>query len=405
VLGVGDAYFAKKSFDRIREICSRDGTTLLLVTHDIYNAARLCDRMLWMDHGRIIIDDQPGVVITAYEDSVRRQEERRLRLKAMSAGGSATAPPARLLVEIRSADGRPLQSPIYLSRLGLALDGAVIDVAPVAGADAVAATAELVLEGGAWGDELVHEGRAARPFRNFGSVFQKVAAVFDVTGVSDVGALSIVFDAWSAEPNSVEVLAFNGAVERSFGVFTVPGRRWETVQTAVGSTDRSAPTRGRTSAVGSGAVMLTGIRALDANGRPTFIFEHGAPFILRISYRINDTDVVAPQMIVVFHRQGVEDVCRLFCRRLELPAGKCGHVVVELPRIASAAGQYSVSVAVTEAGYYDHQQTVFFSINPGMYDCWSRALELQIVGGGAVAGGTCVVLDARWTVRDEAPAS
>ena len=51
------------------------------------------------------------------------------------------------------------------------------------------------------------------------------------------------------------------------------------------------------------------------------------------------------------------------------------------------------------AGYYDRQQTVFFSINPGMYDCWSRALELQVAGGGAVASGTGVVLDARWTVR------
>src|SRR5262249_4413128 len=85
VLGVGDAYVAKKSFDRIRELCSGEGTTLLLVTHDIYNAARLCDRMLWMDQGSVVIDDRPDVVVTAYEDSIRRQEERRLRLKAMSA--------------------------------------------------------------------------------------------------------------------------------------------------------------------------------------------------------------------------------------------------------------------------------------------------------------------------------
>ena len=46
VLGVGDAYFARKSFDRIQLLCDRESTTLLLVTHDIYNAATLCQRMI-----------------------------------------------------------------------------------------------------------------------------------------------------------------------------------------------------------------------------------------------------------------------------------------------------------------------------------------------------------------------
>jgi len=141
------------------------------------------------------------------------------------------------------------------------------------------------------------------------------------------------------------------------------------------------------------------------SGRAAFIFEHGAPFTLRIGYRINDVNVAAPQAIVVLHRQGVEDVCRLFCGSLELPPGRCGEIVVDVARLAVGAGQYTISVAVTEAGYYDRQQTVFFSINPGMYDCWSRAFELQIVGGGVVASGTAVVLDARWTVRSEPAAS
>jgi len=35
ILGVGDAYFAHKSFERMRQLCSHGGTTLLLVTHDI----------------------------------------------------------------------------------------------------------------------------------------------------------------------------------------------------------------------------------------------------------------------------------------------------------------------------------------------------------------------------------
>jgi lipopolysaccharide transport system ATP-binding protein len=35
VLGVGDAYFAQKSFARMRQLCDEHGATMLLVTHDI----------------------------------------------------------------------------------------------------------------------------------------------------------------------------------------------------------------------------------------------------------------------------------------------------------------------------------------------------------------------------------
>src|SRR5437588_5909668 len=46
VLGVGDAYFAQKSYRRMQELCDRDGTTLLFVTHDIFSAVRMCPRII-----------------------------------------------------------------------------------------------------------------------------------------------------------------------------------------------------------------------------------------------------------------------------------------------------------------------------------------------------------------------
>ena len=404
VLGVGDAYFAKKSFDRIRELCGGEGTTLLLVTHDIYNAARLCDRMLWMDQGAVVVDDRPDIVVTAYEYSIRRQEERRLRLKAMSSAGGASGAPAgaaKLLVEIHTADGRPLPSPLFIGRLALALDGTVIDIAPVtAGADSIGATGTLVADGSAWGDRVEQAGRPAREFRNFGSVFHKVAALFDITGVTDHTALSVLVDAWCAADCAIDVVVFDDGRERRLGRFEIPAGRWTTVEArAAESRSRGAAAIGRTMAVGSGAVVLTGVQTCDASGAPQFIYEHGAPFAVRVGYRVSDPAVVAPQMIVVFHRNGVEDICRLYCRALDVSDAAAGAVVVSLPRLTIGEGQYTVSVAVTEPGYYDRQQTVFFSINPGMYDCWIRALEFQVVGGGTIGSGTVVVLDAEWTVQ------
>src|SRR6185436_275913 len=77
ILGVGDAYFAQKSFERMRALCEGEGTTLLLVTHDVYSALRIASRIIWIDRGRLLMDGDGPKVANAYEDSVRRQEEQR----------------------------------------------------------------------------------------------------------------------------------------------------------------------------------------------------------------------------------------------------------------------------------------------------------------------------------------
>ena len=79
VLGVGDAYFVHKSFNRLRALCTGEGTTLLLVTHSPHTAAEICKRMIWLDAARIMADGEPLSVINAYEASIRDQEEQRLR--------------------------------------------------------------------------------------------------------------------------------------------------------------------------------------------------------------------------------------------------------------------------------------------------------------------------------------
>ncbi len=81
ILGVGDAYFAHKSFERMRKICSQDGTTLLLVTHDIYSALNLCDRFIWIDRGEVKFDGDGKSAVALYESSVKEQEEQALRRK------------------------------------------------------------------------------------------------------------------------------------------------------------------------------------------------------------------------------------------------------------------------------------------------------------------------------------
>jgi len=65
VLGVGDLAFYAKCQERIRQF--RDaGKTILCVSHSTETATSLCDRALWLDHGRLVGDGAITRVMDAY---------------------------------------------------------------------------------------------------------------------------------------------------------------------------------------------------------------------------------------------------------------------------------------------------------------------------------------------------
>lgn len=56
VLAVGDLAFQRKCFDRMEELIKRQGRTVLLVSHNIRQVRRLCERAVLLDHGRVFAD-------------------------------------------------------------------------------------------------------------------------------------------------------------------------------------------------------------------------------------------------------------------------------------------------------------------------------------------------------------
>lgn len=66
VLAVGDIHFRRKSRDRIMDFRKR-GITILFVSHSMQEVKALCDRVLWLDHGRMKIIGEPEEVIREYQ--------------------------------------------------------------------------------------------------------------------------------------------------------------------------------------------------------------------------------------------------------------------------------------------------------------------------------------------------
>ncbi len=65
VLAVGDADFQKKCFNAFRQL-KKEGRTIILVTHDMGNVERFCDRVLILSNGEVLDITTPSKAASAY---------------------------------------------------------------------------------------------------------------------------------------------------------------------------------------------------------------------------------------------------------------------------------------------------------------------------------------------------
>lgn len=65
VLAVGDARFQAKCQAWMRRLRNQ-GVTALIVSHDLQTMVDLCDRVIWMDKGRVVADGPPREVLAWY---------------------------------------------------------------------------------------------------------------------------------------------------------------------------------------------------------------------------------------------------------------------------------------------------------------------------------------------------
>jgi len=76
-----------------------------------------------------------------------------------------------------------------------------------------------------------------------------------------------------------------------------------------------------------------------------------------------------------------------------------GSVEVVIGRVDLTDGRYALTVMIAREGYYDERQTTFFTINPAVYSCRSKAFDVSVVGSGYIGEGTMTVKNGQWALR------
>ena len=73
VLSVGDFRFQEKCEKRIHNMI-KDGVTIILVSHDMSMIERLCNKVIWLDHGKMVMAGETEKVCDAYYKKIMNNE-------------------------------------------------------------------------------------------------------------------------------------------------------------------------------------------------------------------------------------------------------------------------------------------------------------------------------------------
>lgn len=71
VFSTGDGHFIDKSAKRINEMVERS-SILVVVSHNLIHIKKLCNRVIYLEQGNIILDGDPDKVVTYYEQQMAK---------------------------------------------------------------------------------------------------------------------------------------------------------------------------------------------------------------------------------------------------------------------------------------------------------------------------------------------
>ncbi len=93
-LSVGDVFFQAKCYRRMEEI-RKNGTTILMVTHDMGSVIKYCDRVVLLNKGHYVAEGAPGKMVDLYKKILANQmdslEEELTEMNDFSGGTQSEA--------------------------------------------------------------------------------------------------------------------------------------------------------------------------------------------------------------------------------------------------------------------------------------------------------------------------
>lgn len=425
VLGVGDAYFTHKSYERIRKLCEREGTTVLLVTHDIYSAMKICERMIWIDRGRMVADGASAEVLKAYEASIKLQEEERLRqLTLLSwqapAGQGKDQESLCLFFQVVPENRVAMQENLPVAALRLTCGGKVVDEIDIRNGKSSGRGGSALLldtEQGNWGEAYCADGLWLRDFRRFGSIFQRAPFVFSIPRSFEQSKLDLEMDIIDACRHHYFIETFSQDGRTLCSALNLAGNNLlKTIGIPVDLSSLPA-NAGRQQMLGlkshsnlAASGEFTGNRRLridavsmyDGAGSEAYIIPPLSDMDIRIAFGVEDKNLAGNfTCLVGILKDGCAPITRLIADRLHIEAadGPSQEVVVRLRPILLGPGQYSLTVGLFEEDYFSDNSRRHIASSSMVMDLRRNAFQFEISCGNPVHYRMSYLQQCEWIVN------
>ncbi len=369
ILGAGDAYFAGKSAQRMRALTA-EGSTVLFVSHDMSAVQMICDRVVWMERGRVVADGDPIEIGKQYAASIRKQAELRLwavnlKLRRGHVSELLTDSEADRVFVLRfvTASGDPPLTPLRVSEIALELNGEEI---------------EKVLVGASRDDDSNHRvhlltasgymdwsapasdgaGGFYREFRDAGGQYRHAPASIRVPlGVGPIGEFSVrVTHGGAGEADAILFQAFDGTEYVTLGRIepgpnTDPRAVSQSFLLAPVGDDASPPSLPSEPpqsefVYGEGSAYIEAVEFLGRDRKPQLVFAFGEPMRVELYWRARRNFNALAFVICIY---GMDGRCVTQVVSPQISATddhRSGSIEADFSPLMIGKGDYVVSVGI-----------------------------------------------------------
>ncbi len=403
VLSVGDAYFVQKSYERMKSLCDREGTTVLLVSHDIYSASYVCERMIWIDRGRIVLDGACSDVIKAYETSIRLQEENRLRQRVLKSNEKDEREEGfegyRIFFQIVPENRLNMTETLPIKALRLSCeDNMLNEITMQEGlGKGEGAFGSLIIEDSSWGVPYQKNGSWWRDFQTFGSIFHRVPFQFTIphdllnkpltieVEWLDQGLKTYFLECYGEDGQTVcyELETQGDRNIRTVSVpieMTRPQEGMNQFQQLHGLSSQSdLSVSGKR--IGNKRLQIEKVVIEDGKGLEKLLFAPNEEMDIVISFQVMDKQFSdSPTFMATILKNGFSSVTRMMCDDLHVEAsgGTIQTLKMKLRPHRLGPGEYSLNVGIFDHGYLNQTVTPHCSINPMVIDLMRDCAFIEV---------------------------
>lgn len=229
ILGAGDAHFNNKCLQRMKKLTS-SGATVLFVSHDLSGVQGLCERVIWINRGKIVMDGSPLDVTKAYYAATVSQEAEEQKVKNDSKarrGLDAGVALKSLMGRIVMADGTSPKKTHYVKSLSLLEDeNPVLQLDVGSPRDNNILTPIHLLTDPTkmiWSHPHRIDGKLVRQVTSTGGIFNHAPFVVIYPFTKEAGNFAFEIEHCVDEDEELAVEVYDGNSYRRIGILT-PGK-------------------------------------------------------------------------------------------------------------------------------------------------------------------------------------